>query len=147
MKLQLTTLTRLLLFASLAPSITLAQEWTLTNPTGREYENEVVRLKVNLPDSAKQGDYVVRAIGSGLLSVLLIAAIYLTEDLLVRNLFGVEVGAAGWLIEMQIAFWIVAVYFAVVRYLTYLDSRIRNEGWEVELLLRAQRARLVRPVV
>jgi hypothetical protein len=47
---------------------------------------------------------------------------------------------------MQLAFWIVAVYFAVVRFLSYLDGRIRNEGWEVELLLRAQRGRLTRPV-
>jgi hypothetical protein len=126
------------------------------------YLNEVILLERNplvarggristlkrnsLLHQGNTGDYVVRAIGAGLLSVLLIAAIYLTENSLVQNLFGVEVGAAGWLIETQIAFWIVAVYFAVVRYLTYLDSRIRNEGWEVELLLRAQRARLMRPV-
>jgi len=90
------------------------------------------------------GDYSVRAIGSGLLCVLLITALYLTEDLLVRNLLGFEPGATGWLVETQLACWLVAVYFAVVRFLSYLDGRIRNEGWEVELLLRAQRARIAR---
>jgi hypothetical protein len=33
--------------------------------------------------------------------------------------------------------WIAAVYFAIVNYLSYLDLRIRREGWEVELKLRA----------
>jgi hypothetical protein len=33
-------------------------------------------------------------------------------------------------------------YLTVVRFMCYLDARIRNEGWEVELLLRAEAARL-----
>jgi hypothetical protein len=40
--------------------------------------------------------------------------------------------------------WIVAGFLAVVRYLGYLDLRIRREGWEVELLMRAEGARLTR---
>lgn len=43
------------------------QSWTLTNPTGKTYENEVVRLKIGLPSSAKQGDYVVKADGTEVL--------------------------------------------------------------------------------
>jgi hypothetical protein len=30
-----------------------------------------------------------------------------------------------------------------VRFLSYLDLRIRHEGWEVELLMRAEGLRLV----
>ena len=41
-----------------------------------------------------------------------------------------------------LAMWIVASFFAVVRFLSYLDLRIRREGWEVELRLRAQAARI-----
>jgi hypothetical protein len=44
----------------------------------------------------------------------------------------------------QMALWIVVCYFAVVRFLSYLDLRIRREGWEVELRMRAERARLTR---
>lgn len=40
--------------------------------------------------------------------------------------------------------WIVIGVIAVVRYLGYLDLRIRREGWEVELLMRAEAARLTR---
>lgn len=42
------------------------------------------------------------------------------------------------------ALWLVIAYFNVVRYLSYLDLRIKTEGWEVELLLRAEAAKLAR---
>lgn len=38
--------------------------------------------------------------------------------------------------------WMVVAFFAVVRFLSYLDLRIRHEGWEVELLMRAEAQRL-----
>ena len=40
-----------------------------------------------------------------------------------------------------ISLWAVAGYMAVYRFLSYLDTRIRNEGWEVDLLLKAEAAR------
>jgi len=43
---------------------------------------------------------------------------------------------------LPLAMWIAACYFTVVRFLTYLDARIRQEGWEVELRLRAEATRL-----
>ena len=43
-----------------------------------------------------------------------------------------------------LAIWIVVGYFSVVRFLSYLDLRIRREGWEVELRMRAEGARLTR---
>lgn len=44
------------------------------------------------------------------------------------------------------ALWFVVAFFNVTRYLSYLDLRIRTEGWEVELLLRAEAAKLARQV-
>lgn len=38
--------------------------------------------------------------------------------------------------------WTVVGYFGVVRFLGYLDLRIRREGWEVELRMRAEGNRL-----
>jgi hypothetical protein len=38
--------------------------------------------------------------------------------------------------------WLVVAFLAVVRFLCYLDLRIRHEGWEVELLMRAEALRL-----
>jgi hypothetical protein len=44
---------------------------------------------------------------------------------------------------VPIAGWIVLGFFAVVRFLCYLDLRIRREGWEIELTMRAEAARLL----
>lgn len=43
--------------------------------------------------------------------------------------------------------WLVSAYFAVVRFLFYLDLRIRREGWEVELRIRAEAGRMTRQLV
>ena len=50
-------------------------------------------------------------------------------------------------IGVPAAMWTVAAFFAVVRYLSYLDLRIRREGWEVELQVRAEAERLTRQPV
>ena len=41
-----------------------------------------------------------------------------------------------------LSMWIAAGYLTVVRFLGYLDLRIRHEGWEVELRMRAEATRL-----
>lgn len=48
---------------------------------------------------------------------------------------------AQWFTEMfdwrgQVGLWIVVSFAGLVRFLTYIDRRIRLEGWEVELRLR-----------
>jgi hypothetical protein len=44
---------------------------------------------------------------------------------------------ASW--PSQIAFWAAAALVTVYRFFTYLDTRIRHEGWDVELKFRAPR--------
>ena len=43
---------------------------------------------------------------------------------------------------VPLSLWIVAIYTTVYRFLSYLDLRIRREGWEVELKVRAAAAEL-----
>ena len=38
---------------------------------------------------------------------------------------------------LPLAFWLAAIYTTVVKFMNYLDLRIRREGWEVELKVRA----------
>lgn len=40
------------------------------------------------------------------------------------------------------ALWLTAGYFAVVRFLCYIDLRVRQEGWDTELRIRAEAMRL-----
>jgi hypothetical protein len=55
-----------------------------------------------------------------------------------------EFDRTSWMVLLPAAAWIVSGYLAVDRFLAYLDLRIRSEGWEVELLMRAEGARLER---
>jgi hypothetical protein len=41
----------------------------------------------------------------------------------------------SWLFQLPV--WLATAFYAVTRFLTYIDQRIRLEGWEVELRLRA----------
>jgi hypothetical protein len=124
------------------------------------YLNEVIVLERN-PLSARSGgmstlkrsgllhrgnsgDYLARALASALVAIALLVGIELAQTTAIEWLLGLE---SGWTLDalsLQAALWIVAAYFTVVRFLSYLDQRIRFEGWEVELLLRAQRERLTR---
>lgn len=58
-----------------------------------------------------------------------------------------EPGAYLYTVYFQLAMWIAISYFTVVRFLSYLDLRIRTEGWEIELAMRAEAARMARQLV
>ena len=91
------------------------------------------------------GDFFVRGILNLVVGLILVVAFW-----------GSLAAAARWLLSEQewtrpfytclypAALWIVAAYFTVVRFLGYLDLRIRREGWEVELLMRAELDRWTR---
>ena len=80
----------------------------------------------------------------------------LMGSILVVVFWGSLAAAASWLLNEKYrtgpfytclypaTLWMVAAYFTVVRFLGYLDLRIRREGWEVELLMRAELDRWTR---
>ncbi|MCO6045003.1 hypothetical protein NG895_13925 [Aeoliella sp. ICT_H6.2] len=66
--------------------------------------------------------------------------------ILVTQIGGIEVTPLiQFLVVGPLSLWVVVGWMAVVRFLSYLDLRIRREGWEVELLMRAEASRLRRP--
>jgi len=77
------------------------------------------------------------------LGVVLTASLWLSLWTVLSQLLGAWQSAkVGFLILMPIALWLIVGYLAVVRFLSYLDLRIRREGWEVELVMRAEAAKL-----
>jgi hypothetical protein len=79
-------------------------------------------------------------IGAGLIGAVAITCWYLRMLLA----YEMRVDRTMYTVYLQGAIWLVVGYFAVVRFLSYLDLRIRTEGWEVELIMRAEAARLTR---
>lgn len=65
------------------------------------------------------------------------------EGFITGTLFGDW--SPGWLndwILWPLNMWIIATFTTVFRFLSYLDCRIRMEGWEVQLRMKAEAARL-----
>lgn len=110
------------------------------------------------------GDLVARAFAVIIVGGLLFASIWLSiltlRGMLLQGwsffvfrsmLWALLTGQLDWeflgpmfRFHFPLAMWIVVAYFTVVRFLSYLDLRIRREGWEVELIMRAERARLAK---
>jgi hypothetical protein len=102
------------------------------------------------------GDLFVRwcgAAGIGLLLVgLVIYTAIMTQGFLITDWpfhFSMEDQTFAWNLDwfkLQVVYpaclWLVVAFLGVVRFLSYLDLRIRHEGWEVELLMRAESLRL-----
>jgi len=91
------------------------------------------------------GDLFTRWIVSIVSGLLLILALVGGIHVLAGQLLGVRVSTeVHMLFIAPLAAWLVVGFFAVVRFLAYLDLRIRREGWEVELTMRAEAERLAR---
>ncbi len=89
-----------------------------------------------------------RTILVAICSVLLFVMIMGTQIWLI----GISTGDWQWgswydYVGIPIALWLVGMFVSVFRFLSYLDCRIRLEGWEIELRLKAEAARLATPEV
>lgn len=95
-----------------------------------------------------RGELFSRWLGALLVGALLVFVFWRSLWYLVRILSGqMESVLPQFTVWLQVALWLVIGYLAIVRFLSYLDLRIRTEGWEVELLLRAEAARLSRQIL
>jgi hypothetical protein len=91
------------------------------------------------------GDLVLRWMGGTATGAVLFASLLLSF----WTLGGMLLNEWDWdwkvyAIYWPLALWIVVGFLTVARFLGYLDLRIRREGWEVELRMRAEGARLAR---
>ena len=97
------------------------------------------------------GDCVGRFIACAGVTTILVCMFYSLS--LVGDFVGVRQGKVEFInsilsnrtmlwVMLPLTIWLASVYATVFRFLTYLDSRIRLEGWEVELQLKAERTRL-----
>jgi len=82
-------------------------------------------------------------ISTSMFALLATVVLYFCGALFVGVVFGTW--QWGWwtdLVIYPIALWTVATWTAVVRFLSYMNTRIRAEGWDLELKLKAEAQRL-----
>ncbi len=90
------------------------------------------------------GRFILISILAIPLTVTFLGTLLLIDSWL--NLF-VSGSAMPLIIYGPISLWMTAGLATVTRFLSYIDIRIRQEGWEVELRLRAEAIRLERALV
>ncbi|MFK7736772.1 MAG: hypothetical protein AB8B50_12115 [Pirellulaceae bacterium] len=89
------------------------------------------------------GEHMGRMLGTVLACVLLGAMLLGIQMFFVGATTGLwQWGATISWVCLPITLWAIGVFLSVVRFLSYLDSRIRLEGWEIELHMRAEADRL-----
>jgi hypothetical protein len=91
------------------------------------------------------GDFFARWFLNILIALVLVAMIWGSLALACKYLLNeAYLSGPSYTCLYPVALWSVAAYFTVIRFLGYLDLRIRREGWEVELLMRAELERWTR---
>ena len=85
------------------------------------------------------GRFIAMAIFSVFLTVSFFGSMMLIDSWLNLHVGDSSVPS---LIYLPLSMWIVAGLLAIVRFLSYIDIRIRQEGWEVELRMRTESMRL-----
>lgn len=116
------------------------------NPLRRRRRRQMTTFRrSNALHSGSAGDLFGRWLASAAFGAMLFLAFWFTMQILAGLLLSEwEWEGLTYTLYYPLALWIVAGYFTVVRFLGYLDLRIRREGWEVELMMRAEEARLSR---
>lgn len=93
---------------------------------------------------ASSGDLFSVQMGLTMISFAFVAVFSLGGLFIIGVLLGTWTW--GWwmnAIIFPIVLWMMALWGTVIRFLLYMNTRIRSEGWEIELKLRAESQRLV----
>lgn len=80
---------------------------------------------------------------SGMVGSIFLLILNLVFSFLVGSLFGTW--SWGWWMDLffyPLSLWLVAFWGTIVRFLVYMNMRIRGEGWELELRLKAEAKRI-----
>lgn len=117
------------------------------NPLLAKTENTMtIGRRSNFLHSPSSSDLILRAIVAavvgGTLCVTIVSSLYSVGWYLLNERWWIS--RVGLDIIIPFAMWSVVAFMAVFRFLSYLDLRIRYEGWEVELLMRAEAERLAK---
>ena len=109
----------------------------------KNVESMTIGRRSQMLHGPSSGDISMRAIVCALVGIMLFFSVWGTFIFISGVLFNQWIPGA-WMVQLgfPLALWVVFGFMTVVRFLNYLDLRIRQEGWEVELRLRAEASRL-----
>ncbi len=110
---------------------------------GKDAAAVTYRRRSSRLHSLLAGEHIGRMLSASGFGALLLLML-LSVQLWLTGIFAGQWQWGWWLdyVGLPFSLWLLGIYFSVFRFLAYVDSRIRLEGWEVELRLRAEGARI-----
>lgn len=110
---------------------------------GSEKATVTYRTRSRFLHGPLQGSLISRFIEAiihcGLLLVMLVGVALFFQAILVGSW---DWTAVIYYLVLPLSLWLIGLLMTVFRYLSYIDSRIRLEGWEIDLRLRAEARRM-----
>lgn len=122
-------------------------------PTRLAFMDEVILLERGRVRSAvkrcssltadRGSDFFGQWLAQFFFGMLFVACFWIGTGIMIGTMFEQDMPAADFNlndligIRFQAAVWIAITFFGVARFLTYIDQRIRLEGWEIKLRLQA----------
>ena len=109
----------------------------------RDPQAMTARKRSHMLHASNPGSLINLGLVTSCVAILLTTAMFGTL-LCVKGIFLDDwtLGPGMFVVGAPLSLWATAGFLAVVRFLAYLDLRISNEGWEVELRMRAEGNRL-----
>jgi hypothetical protein len=114
------------------------------NPLRAAHKDEMtIGKRSKMLHSPSYGDLFVRWVSSAAIALALNGSVYGTMRV-IAGVFFQDWDESPFTVQLclPLSMWMVAWFFTVFRFMSYLDTRIRQEGWEVELRLRAEAIRI-----
>ena len=130
-------------FRPFAAEILLLERCPIRN-SAKPGGNELVFKRRSQWLHSGSGDLFSVQIGLTLIAICFVTVFTLGGLFIVGVLIGLW--SWGWwanTIIVPVVLWMMATWGTVIRFLLYLNTRIRSEGWEVELKLKAESLRLL----
>jgi|694.fasta_scaffold00030_82 hypothetical protein len=84
--------------------------------------------------------FLQAALFGGLLVAMLMGSTLFVQAMLTGSW---QLNWGMYVIAFPACLWLVGIFMSVFRFLTYIDTRIRLEGWEIDLIMRAEGQRLL----
>lgn len=84
--------------------------------------------------------FIQTVLFGGLLTAMLMGSVLFLQAMLTGSW---QLNWGMYLIAFPACLWLVGIFMSVFRFLTYIDTRIRLEGWEIDLIMRAEGLRLM----
>jgi hypothetical protein len=136
-------------FRPFTPEILLLEKcpWSSGKKTGKKQDpskSTITHAQRSARIHLNGGELLLATIWVGFVALFFLGLLIVSSVTLIGSVTGAWTW--GWWMDLffyPLALWLISFWGTVVRFLLYMNTRIRGEGWELELKLKAEARRFL----